>query len=275
MLRPPTAWNPTPSDGAKWIDPNADLSWSPGWGAVKHFVYFGTSLDAVNNATGAPAQTKTTYDPGTLGFEKTYYWRVDELDDTGHLHKGSVWSFTTRRADSGLRGEYYKDNEFKTLVLSRVDPGINFNWGSAAPDPKVPADNFSVRWTGEFEVPFTSAWTFTSNCDDWVRLWVNDKLLFDKWGQQSGVEWTATVNLVAGQKYSIVMEYGENTGDARAILYWNSPSSQIPYQPKQVIPQGAFSLPVRARNPVPAHGAVDVAQTLGSTVDGRGEGGFA
>jgi hypothetical protein len=260
VLRPPTAWNPTPADGAKWIDPNADLSWSPGRGAAKHFVYFGDSNEAVSKATGAAAQTKTTYDPGTLGFEKVYYWRVDELDDAGALHKGSVWSFTTRRADSGVRGEYYT-GDFKTLVLTRVDPGINFNWGVGSPDPKVPVDDFSARWTGEFEVPFTSAWTFTSNCNDWVRLWVNDKLLFDKWGQQSGVEWAATVNLVAGQKYSMVMEYYVNTNPAYAQLYWNSPSSQTPYQPKQVIPQGAFSLPVRARNPAPASGAVDVAQT--------------
>ncbi len=107
-------------------------------------------------------------------------------------------------------------------------------------------------------MPFTSSWTFTANCDDCVRLWVNDQLLFDKWGQQSGVEWIGTLDLAAGQKYGIVMEYYENTGDARAILYWNSPSWRSPYQPKQIIPQGAFSLPLRARSPEPATGAVDV-----------------
>jgi hypothetical protein len=111
------------------------------------------------------------------------------------------------------------------------------------------------------EVPFTSAWTFTTNCDDWVRLWVNDRLLFDKWGQQSGVEWTGTIDLVAGQKYSIVMEFYENTGDARAILYWSTPYWLSPYQPKQIIPQGAFSLPLKARSPNPPIGAVEVPQT--------------
>ncbi|MCX5643446.1 MAG: PA14 domain-containing protein [Phycisphaerae bacterium] len=261
LLRPTTAWNPTPADGAQWIDPNANLSWSAGRGATKHLVYFGDNFDTVKNATGAAPQTTTTYDSGLLGYEKVYYWRVDELDDAGTTHKGTVWSFTTRRADSGLKGEYYKDMELKTLVLTRVDPGINFNWGAAAPVSGVPADNFSVRWTGELEVPFTSEWTFTANCDDCVRLWVNGQLLFDEWGQQSGVEWIGLINLAQGQKYSIVMEYYENTGDARAILYWSTPSWLSPYQPKQVIPQGAFSLPVRARGPEPAHGAVDVPQT--------------
>lgn len=54
------------------------------------------------------------------------------------------------------------------------------------------------------------------------------------------------------------MEYYENTGDARAILYWNSPYWLSPYQPKQIVPQGAFSLPLMARSPKPANGAADV-----------------
>jgi len=212
LLRPQTAWNPDPSDGAKWIDPDAVLSWSPGRGAVMHSVYFGDNFDDVSNATGASSQTETTYDPpDALEFEKVYYWRVDEFDGS-ETHKGNVWTFTTRRADSGLKGEYYK-GDFKTLVLTRTDPGINFDWGSESPDPQVPADDFSTRWTGELEVPFTSDWTFTANCDDWVRLWVDDELLFDKWGEQGGVEWIGTINLVEGQKYNIVMEFHEGTGD--------------------------------------------------------------
>jgi hypothetical protein len=260
LLRPPTAWNPNPSDGGKWVDPNDSLSWSPGSHAVWHHVYFGDDFDTVNNAIGAPPQTQTTYDPaGALEFEKVYYWRVDEFDGST-THKGNVWRFTSRRSDSGVKGQYYKD-DFKTLVLTRKDPGINFNWGSGTPDSKVPADNFSARWAGQLEVPFTSAWTFTANCDDWVRLWVDGQLLFDKWGQQGGVEWIGTINLVEGQKYGIVMEYYENTGDARAVLYWNTPPSLSPYQPKQIVPQGAFSLPLWAGSPRPANRAVDVSQT--------------
>jgi hypothetical protein len=261
LLRPATAWNPTPADGAQWIDPNADLSWSPGRSAVMHYVYFGDNLDTVTNATGAPPQTKTTYEPGPLGLEKTYYWRVDEFDGSA-TQKGNVWRFTTMRAGSGIKGQYFKDTELKTPVLTRVDPGINFNWGAAAPDPKVPAQGFSVRWTGELEVPFTSSWTFTTSCKDGVRLWVNDQLLFDKWGEQSGVEWFGILDLVEGQKYSIVMEYYENTDEAYAKLYWNSPSWLSPYQPKQIIPQGAFSLPFSARSPEPGNGATDVRQVL-------------
>jgi hypothetical protein len=257
LLRPQTAWNPNPPDGAKFIDPNADLSWSPGRGAVIHYVYFGDNFDTVNNATEAEAvhQVPTTYDPGPLEFEKVYYWRVDEFDGPT-THKGNTWRFTTMRSGSGIKGQYYKDMELKTLVLTRVDPGINFNWGAAAPDSKVPADNFSVRWTGELEAGFTEPYTFYATVDDCVRLWVNNQLLFDKWGQQSGVEWSGEINLTAGQKYSIVMEYYEITGDAKASLSWKSPS-----QPKQIIPAGVFSPPLWARNPKPPNGATGVKHT--------------
>jgi hypothetical protein len=261
LLRPQTAWNPNPSDNAKWIDPNAALSWSPGRGAVMHTIYFGENFDDVNNATEGPSQLETTYEPpGDLEFEKVYYWRVDELDQSATTHKGDVWSFTTRSADSGLKGEYYK-GDFKTLELTRTDPEINFDWGAGSPDANVPEDDFSARWTGELEVPFTSDWTFTASCDDWVRLWVNGQLLFDKWNEQSGVEWIGTINLVAGQKYSVVMEYYESGGGAYAKLYWNSPSWLSPYQPKQIIPQGAFSLPLWARNSKPINGTIGVRLT--------------
>jgi hypothetical protein len=110
----------------------------------------------VKNASEAAPQTQTTYKPaGTLGFEKVYYWRVDEFDSSGMTHTGNVWHFTTRRSDSGVKGQYYKDTELNNLVLTRVDPGINFNWGDGTPNSTVlpSGDNFSVRWTGELEVP--------------------------------------------------------------------------------------------------------------------------
>jgi hypothetical protein len=35
----------------------------------------------------------TTYQPGTLVPNTTYYWRVDEVDSFGTVHKGNVWAF--------------------------------------------------------------------------------------------------------------------------------------------------------------------------------------
>jgi len=96
-IAPRTAYNPDPADGAEFVNPNAELSWEPGFGAMLHYVYFGDDFDDVNNAAGGLPQGTTTYTPGPLKLAKTYYWRVDEFDGLA-THKGDVWSFTTQGA---------------------------------------------------------------------------------------------------------------------------------------------------------------------------------
>ncbi|MBE9520712.1 MAG: hypothetical protein IME97_06255, partial [Proteobacteria bacterium] len=97
MVPPKTAYNPGPSDGAQFIDPDADLSWSAGLGAILHTVYFGDNFDDVDNAAIGVPQGTTTYDPGSLKLAKTYYWRIDEFDII-NTYKGNVWNFTTEGA---------------------------------------------------------------------------------------------------------------------------------------------------------------------------------
>ncbi len=96
-IPPKTAYAPDPADAAEQVDPDADLSWTGGFGAKLHTVYFGENFDEVSNAAGGLPQGTTTYNPGPLELAKTYYWRVDEFDaiDT---YKGEVWSFTIKGA---------------------------------------------------------------------------------------------------------------------------------------------------------------------------------
>jgi hypothetical protein len=94
---PKTAYAPDPADAAEQVETDVRLSWTAGFGAKLHTVYFGESFDDVNNAAGGLPQGTTTYDPGTLKMAKTYYWRVDEFDAI-ETHKGNVWSFTTQGA---------------------------------------------------------------------------------------------------------------------------------------------------------------------------------
>jgi hypothetical protein len=91
---PKTAYNPAPADGAEFVDPNAALSWTAGYGAKMHIIYISDNYEEVNNATGGTSQAPLTYNPGTLEREKVYYWRVDE-DDATNVYKGDIWSFTT------------------------------------------------------------------------------------------------------------------------------------------------------------------------------------
>ncbi|MFC1635915.1 sugar-binding protein, partial [Planctomycetota bacterium] len=258
LVPPNSAYEPFPADDAKFVDADITLSWTPGHGAKIHTVYFGDDFDTVSNATAGSQTGATTYDPGPLEREKTYYWRVDEFDGAT-THTGNVWSFKTAKAGGGVRGDYYKGRDFNTFVLSRTDPEINFTWMDPdAPDPAVGDNDFSIRWTGEVEAGYTETYTFYPKADDGVRLWVDGRLLADSWATVPiyPIEHSGTIDLVAGNTYTIVMEYFEDTTNAIAELRWQSAST-----PKQIVPQAALALPVKANSPSPRNGATGVKLT--------------
>ena len=255
-VQPVNAFDPYPANGANFIDPNTKLSWKAGLGTGSHTVYFGDNFEDVSNAAGGLSQTDTIYDPGALEFATTYYWRVDEFDGV-NTYKGDVWSFTTVSANRGLRGDYYTGMNFEKYVLTRIDPQINFQWGQNGPDEAVGSDNFSIRWIGEVEVLFTEPYTFYTRTNDGARLWVDGQQLVDDWTIHGATENNGTIDLVAGRTYSMVMEYFENIEGAIAELRWSSPST-----PKDIIPEAALSLPVKARHPNPSNGAADVKQAV-------------
>jgi len=258
LVPPKSAYEPNPVNGGKFVSPNVILSWTSGHGAKLHTVYFGDDYDSVSSATDGAQIGVTTYDPGPLEREKTYYWRIDEHDGIT-LYKGNVWSFKTAKAGGGLRADYYDGTDFENFILTRTDPQINFNWGDpGSPDPTVSEDNFSVRWIGEVEAAYTETYTFYPKTDDGVRLWVGGKKLVDSWETVPlyPIEHSGVINLIAGSTYRIVMEYFESSSNAIAELRWESAST-----PKQLIPQAALALPIKAGNPNPANGAVDVKHT--------------
>ena len=102
----PLAMGPDPEDGAMLEATWANLSWRPGSFAVSHDMYFGTSLDDVNDGAEATfvGNLATTFQVvGFAGFPApdglqpgtTYYWRIDEVNDANAASpwKGDVWSF--------------------------------------------------------------------------------------------------------------------------------------------------------------------------------------
>ncbi|MHC4229285.1 MAG: LamG domain-containing protein, partial [Planctomycetota bacterium] len=105
----PYAWGPDPADGALHADTWVNLSWRPGGYAVSHDVYLGDNFDDVNDGTPDSLvfrgnQGDTFLVTGFPGFPypdglvpgTTYYWRIDEVNDTepNSPWKGDVWSFS-------------------------------------------------------------------------------------------------------------------------------------------------------------------------------------
>src|SRR3954470_3889735 len=131
----------------------------------------------------------------------------------------------------GLTGLYYDNQDFTGTKFTRIDPTINFNWGTGSPMSGIAPDSFSVRWSGQVIAQKSETYTFYVRSDDGARLTVNGKVLVDKMVAQAATEWSGTIDLVAGQMYDLHLDYFDRAGGASAQLSWSSPST-----PKQIIP---------------------------------------
>jgi len=255
QVQPLTAWKPFPVDGMKYVDPNQPLTWQAGIGAAFHTLYFGPTLEEMGAAPFAMTPDGY-YEPGPLALDTTYYWRVDEFAvPSMATYPGPVWSFTTRGTGGGAKAQYFNSMDLSgTPVLTRVEGTINVN--SAGEVVAGLTDNLSARWTANLEAPFTETYNLITTSDDGVRLWLDGRLLVDNWTDHSATDNSASVDLVAGQVYFLVMEWYDNTSNAVAQLSWESPTLA-----RQTVPQGWLQLPVRAGCMYPANGAVNVPQT--------------
>jgi WD40 repeat protein len=96
--------NPDPSNGAVDVEQTSTLTWSPGVYGASHEVCFGTDKEAVKNADTTSPECKgsgnlgsESYNTGQLEWDTTYYWRIDEVNNTNpdSPWTGPLWSFTT------------------------------------------------------------------------------------------------------------------------------------------------------------------------------------
>jgi hypothetical protein len=96
--------SPSPAKGTVDVTQTPVLTWVPGVFADSHEVYFGTDADAVKNADTSSPEFKgsgnlgsESYDPGSLEWDTTYYWRIDEVNNANadSPWKGNIWNFTT------------------------------------------------------------------------------------------------------------------------------------------------------------------------------------
>jgi len=121
---PVFAREPNPASGATDTDVDAVLSWRAGREAAKHKVYFSDSNQAVIAGT-APVTTvsQTIYGPLSLALDKTYYWRVDEVNEakTPTTWQGDVWNFIAQKYLVVDNFEDYNDFEPHRIFDTWID----------------------------------------------------------------------------------------------------------------------------------------------------------
>jgi beta-glucosidase len=119
----------------------------------------------------------------------------------------------------GLRGQYFANRDLSgEPALTRTDRNVEFVWGNGSPAPGLPADGFSVRWTGKFVPPTSGRYVLTVTSDDGSRLSLDGKRVLEDWTIHGPAPRHAVVTLQARHAYDLVLEYFEAGGGAEAHL---------------------------------------------------------
>jgi hypothetical protein len=207
------ATNPGPADGELYAALDANLTWTAGYGAVRHKVYFGTT-----DANTLVAERKdpndpnfTYYDPpGNLTKGQKYYWKIIAYDyptgGSGNYAIGPVWDF---RATTGLRGWWtFDDGDGNTPN----DSSGNNNDAVFGVSP-----NSLPAWTTEGRV--NGALEFDGD-QDWVE--VRHDPNFDITKSMTATVWIK-INDFGGNNQSIIGKYNnwkfERAGTSGTILW--------------------------------------------------------
>jgi hypothetical protein len=146
---------PDPVNGETKVSTAIELSWIAGGSAVSHNVSLGTDYNDVNDATdpnvlpGRGNQTATTFNPGILDYNTTYYWRIDEINAGGTTTTGALWSFTVR----------HPDRLYKSAYIAVHVPGDCLELNNPTWDPAGANNAMTLiaDYTWQLEVPFVTA----------------------------------------------------------------------------------------------------------------------
>ncbi len=139
------------------------------------------------------------------------------------------------KVEPGLRGDYFSGMNFNTLILTRVDDTVDFNWGTGSPDPSVPVNSFSVRWTGFITINVSGTYTFWTDSDDGVRLKIGDSTVVENWTDHSPT-WNSGNLVLSEDEYPLTLEFYENGGGAVMELEYQGPGIA-----RQTIPVNVLS----------------------------------
>jgi hypothetical protein len=186
--------------------------------------------------------------------------RIDYYDSSGLAQMQLSWSSPSQisqivpvdrlyQGPTGLFGSY-SDNT--NGAATRIDPTIDFDWGTAPPIAAINSDNFNVTWSGQLYADHSQSYTFSTRGDDGVRLWIGDELVIDDWNIHGPTDNFGTKQLEAGKLYDVRLEYFDNSGAAQIQLKWSSSDQTAGIF--EVIPQShlraAKATPVTFHNPL-------------------------
>lgn len=145
---PGIATNPTPTSGSSGASVSTLASWSEGADADSSDVYFGT--DPTPDAGEFQGnQTSTSFNPGSLSFSTTYYWRIDSVNGSGTT-SGNTWNFTTT-SDPSIPGPASNPSPASGSTRISLTPTLGWTAGSLSTSSDVYFGTDPTPDAGEFK----------------------------------------------------------------------------------------------------------------------------
>lgn len=114
---------------------------------------------------------------------------------------------------SNLQGKYFNNIDLSgEPALTRTDEKIDFDWGNNKPAPEINQENFSIRWTGNFNLSAAKDLYFNAESDDGVKVYLDENLIIDDWKVQ--VAHFYVIKNVPSGLHSFKVEYFQGGGGA-------------------------------------------------------------
>ena len=158
-----------------------------GRAASYSFTKSGSTVTATVTYSGTPASPLTASAPVTLRFTSGNL-NISPLNTSQNYTiatANGTTNFTVSfiAASASITAPLTGTCEIGNFVapVTRLDTTVDFNWGSSTPDPLIPVDNFSTRWTGQVMPQYSQKYYFVARIDDGVQLWVNNQLVLTRW----------------------------------------------------------------------------------------------
>ncbi|PIF02248.1 MAG: glucan 1,4-alpha-glucosidase [Draconibacterium sp.] len=128
----------------------------------------------------------------------------------------------------GVTGEYFANAKLEgEPVFTRTDENIQFYWESGSPEPQLPDDDFSIRWTGYISPPLSGVYHIGCWGMPHLDIWLEGEKILLHHSKDHGFHHEKAIELEAGKKYKFVYEYRNDYGDGDAKLLWSVPDSMM------------------------------------------------
>ena len=268
------ATDPHPANRERNIPHNTALSWEPSEFAQMHDVYLGTVYDEVSNATKADSsyigrQEAISCQLGPLEFSKTYYWRVDEISDAPDFIaiRGDIWSFTTEPFSNPIENiiATASSSHAESMEPEKTVDGSGLDalqqhstqatdmWLSGVGDP---TPWIQYEFDKVYKLDHLSVWNSNQLIESFLGLGAKGVVIETS---VDGAEWTVLEGTTLFNQATGTADYAANTSiDLAGVMAQHvkiTINTGYGMMPQYGISEVRFfSIPVRARQAVPASG---------------------